>query len=420
MAITFRAVGTPVFGVNSFSVGIPASAAAGDMMLLLVSGKPYNATISASTGWTFLNDYTNGTVGAGVDVGSMEVSVWYKEHDGSESNPTLTEGSTTWNVLGAVIVVWQKGAGDTWDTPAIAGGGDASAGTGFSVTTEANPGITTGDVVTTFGGFRSDAATPLSVHLTQTATGVTFTNTHVLTDPETTTGGDMGMCVNRATVSGTATAAPVISGTLAASHTGSAMLVRLRVTSAGNPSGDAALTGAAVAVSGSGKAIRKGSGSIPDVAVAVSGSGTRVFRGDAAFGIDVAISTTGTRVVKGSAAVPDLVVSLSATGKLGVPKGDAALAIGEVVVSATGAKTVKGESAAVVTVSVAGTGEEIAPIGAATTVSVTISASGSTESYGPLDVSSSHRFGAFSRPPGFGRLMSWRYGGGRRPRAMRH
>jgi hypothetical protein len=60
---------------------------------------------------------------------------------------------------------------------------------------------------------------------------VTFTDTHdPATDHENTTGGDFGSCVTRSTVSGTASAAPVLAATLAASHTGSAELIRLRAT----------------------------------------------------------------------------------------------------------------------------------------------------------------------------------------------
>jgi hypothetical protein len=230
MAISHRATGTPVFSANSFTPGIPAGAAAGDMMLLLVAGKPYNAGYSVTAGWTQLGVYTDGTVAAGVDVGSMQVTAFWKEHDGSESNPTVTEGSPTFNSFGGLIMVWQKGAGDIWETPVDVGGGDNSAGTGFSVTGGSDPGIVANDVVTSFGAFRSDAATPCTTHLVQTATGVTFTDTHdPATDPETTGGGDMAMCVNRATVTGTSSAAPVIAATLAAAHTGSAMLIRLRV-----------------------------------------------------------------------------------------------------------------------------------------------------------------------------------------------
>ena len=67
-------------------------------------------------------------------------------------------------------------------------------------------------------------------HITPTATSATFTNTHdPATDPESTTGFDMGMCLTRSTLTGTASAAPVIAATLAAAHTGTAVFIRLRV-----------------------------------------------------------------------------------------------------------------------------------------------------------------------------------------------
>lgn len=199
-------------------------------MLLLCGGKPFNSSVSVS-GWTQLQTFTDGTTAAGVDTGSMFVTAWYKEHSGSESDPTVTEGGTAWNVVGAGIVVFQKGGGESWNTPTDTGGGDATAGTDFSVTGAADPEVTAGDFVVSFAAFRSDAATPCSSHLVQTSTGITYSNTHDPgTDPETTTGGDMGMCVNRASAdSGTSSAAPVISATLAASHTGSAQFIRLRV-----------------------------------------------------------------------------------------------------------------------------------------------------------------------------------------------
>lgn len=233
MAITHVVTNSAAtFDTNTYSHIIPGGPAAGDMMLLLVGGKPFNASRSVSD-WTSLGSFTDGVVGAGNDVGSMFVEAWYKEHDGSEANPGVTEGATTWNIVGSLLAVFRKDVSETWETPVMVGGGDASAGTGFSVTAGSDPGVTTGDVCVSFAAFRSDAATPCATHLVATQTGVTFTNTHApTTDPETTTGGDMGMCANRATVSGTGSAAPVITATLAAAHTGSAAFIRLRAVAA--------------------------------------------------------------------------------------------------------------------------------------------------------------------------------------------
>ena len=239
MAIFFNEIGVPVlFGVNTFNMTNIAGIQGGDMLLALVGGKPHNSTVSMSdnTGgvWNALGPFTDGTVAAGNDTGSMFVRGWWKTANGSESTFTLTEGATTWNVVGGFMVRYSKDGTDTWDTPVMVGGGDATSGTAFSVTAGSNPGITTGDHCVTFGAFPSDGMTPLTGSgLLPTATGVTFTNTRdPATDPETTTGGDMGMSVTRSTVSGTASAAPVLAGTLAAAGTGSAALVRLRVTAA--------------------------------------------------------------------------------------------------------------------------------------------------------------------------------------------
>ena len=162
----------------------------------------------------------------------MFVEAWWKVATADpEANPTVTEGATVWDVVGGIVMCFSKDIGDVWSTPAVVGGGDATSGTGFSVTGGSDPGVVAGDHCVSYAAYKSDAATPCSSHLVATQTGVTFSNTHdPSTDPESTTGFDMGMCINRATTTGTSSAAPVMVATLAASHTGSAMFIRLRTT----------------------------------------------------------------------------------------------------------------------------------------------------------------------------------------------
>ena len=228
--ISFRAVGAYVSGTAALTPVIPAAQLTGDMMLCFLGVKPYSDTPTISNGWASLGYATDGTVAAGVDVGSMQTRVFWKiAVSDTETNPTITDANN--NVSGAVIIVFQKGASDSWSTVVGAGNGDATAGTGFSVTVSTDVGHTTGDMVVGGASFRSESAVPTSsnsITITGCSLG-TYTKSPA-TDLSTTSGGDMGMTVGYLPVnSGTSSAAPVLACTLAAAHTGSAYVVRLRV-----------------------------------------------------------------------------------------------------------------------------------------------------------------------------------------------
>ena len=228
MVINLRDNGSPVSGTANLTPVIPASQLTGDMMLCLYGTKPYSDAPTINQGWISLGSATNGTVAAGNDVGSMQTRVFYKiATSDTETNPIIT--NTTNNVSTAVIIVFQKTAGDTWATLVGAGGGDATAGTGFSVTVSSDVGHTAGDMVVGVASFRSDAALPSTDRLI-TITGCTMGTYNVGTVTTTTSGGNMALCSGYISVnSGTSSAAPIYSMLLYAAHTGSAYLVRLRV-----------------------------------------------------------------------------------------------------------------------------------------------------------------------------------------------
>ena len=227
MAIAFRAVGAYVSGVANLTPVIPAAQLNTDMMLCFYGTKPYNDAPTINQGWTDLGNATDGVVAAGVDVGSMQTRVFYKvATSDAETNPIIT--NSTNNVSGAVIIVFSRG-GSSWATPLGAGGGDATAGTGFSVTASSDVGHTIDDMVAAYAALRSDAATQASIAVTIAGcTMGTFTESPA-TDLATTSGGDMAMSGGYVPITaGTSTAAPVYASTLAANHTGSAFVVRLR------------------------------------------------------------------------------------------------------------------------------------------------------------------------------------------------
>ena len=104
-----------------------------------------------------------------------------------------------------------------------------TAGTGFSVTAGSNPGITVGDMLVAYAALRSDAATQSAIGVTATSATIAAFTESPTADLVTTSGGDMAMSGGYAAcTAGTATAAPVYASTLAAAHTGSAYIMRLR------------------------------------------------------------------------------------------------------------------------------------------------------------------------------------------------
>jgi hypothetical protein len=239
MPVSLRASGTAVFGVNSITPTIDAAQLAGDMMILIAGGKPYDLGWSVS-GWTSLGSSASGTTAAGVDTGSMKMEVWYKiATSDTETDPTVTEGTPTWNVAGAVVMVWRNQAGDVWETPVVVWGADESSGTGISVTFGSDPGVVTDDLVMTACAINTDAMGPLTGDLVPAQAGVTFGTTTQRVEQETTSGGDMALHVSSAfATSGTSSAAPTATGTGTASGAADrlqAAFIRLRTRKSTTP-----------------------------------------------------------------------------------------------------------------------------------------------------------------------------------------
>lgn len=235
-AISIRETGVYASDTASLTVTIPTSQVAGDMMILTVGTKPYSGTntISGAAGWASLGSVTDGTVASGIDAGSMKTEVFYKiATSDTETNPVVDNTSNS--ISGGVVTVFQKASNEAWDTPVGAGGGDATAGTDFSVTASSDVGHTAGDMLVGYAPIRSDAGTQSSITITAAGLTVgTFTESPA-TDLATSSGQDMAMSGGYVLASsGTSSAAPVYASTLAASHTGSAYITRLRVVPATN------------------------------------------------------------------------------------------------------------------------------------------------------------------------------------------
>lgn len=234
MAIALRDNGAWVSGANSITPVIGAAQVTGDMMLLFVTGKPFDAGWTAPGGWASLGSAASGSTAAGVDTGSMKAEVFWKEAvSDTETNPLVTETTPVWNVAAAQVCVFSKGAGETWVTPVIAFGGDETNGSGISVTFGSNPGGAAGDYVYLACGINTDAMGPLLTDLSFVWTGITFGTPDAANEGESTLGGDIAVhSITNSVSSGTSSAAPTTTGTGTLSGGADrleAVFVRLRV-----------------------------------------------------------------------------------------------------------------------------------------------------------------------------------------------
>jgi hypothetical protein len=222
-------------------------------MFLLAAWKDFAITATAAAGgdtWTEITEFADGALATGNGTGSMKVGCWYKDHDGSESNPTLTFSTTVGLLASAAIVVFQKGASDTWGTPAFRTGAVASSSNPLAVASSSVD-VPSGALVLALMGIRDDSATFTLDDLDDdqptvwNGAAVAYPTTRF----STTTGNDMACHAGyRLVTTGSAGATLNMLATLSAAETGSALWVVQGVSSSGGttnaPAGNAAATGA--------------------------------------------------------------------------------------------------------------------------------------------------------------------------------
>ena len=239
MAISLKTAGTWARMVtDGGTVTIPGTPAAGDRMFLFGCWKDFAITVADPSGWTAIGTpFADGTVSAGNGTGSVKVMAWYRDWQSGDANPAIdysaapTEG-------GWVIMLWQKGAGDTWDTPdTVTAPIPASDPFTISATT-ADALVPDGSVVMALIALRDDSTT-----ITRTATdidentsGITWNGDYVespATHWNSTTGLDMAADLgHRFVTTGMVNADLVVAANPAAAETGAAKWIVQSVTSA--------------------------------------------------------------------------------------------------------------------------------------------------------------------------------------------
>lgn len=351
MAVSFRsigALGAGNVGTTSLSINYPTAGGApqsGDLLLLVVFNKyPTNGPSTPSGYNTITNGQASGGEGsAGIDSGTVYVTVFSRIADGTESG-AVSVSIPSGNSSAGAVLCYQKGSG-TWDFAATNGSDNSGNSTSWSITGAVDPGVIAGDMLIAFNAINSDGQTFSSQAMSQS--GITFGTVTERVDAGTNQGDDVGGMVSDHVVSsGTSSGAPTYTATASASATnrpaGACVILRIRETT--GITGDAALTQDAQAVSASGTVSITGSASLAQADQTVSAAGVMPLTGAASptQGAQTA-SCAGTVAVSGAAVLTQEDHTLSADS--GAITGTASLTQDAHTVSAAGTMLVAGAAA---------------------------------------------------------------------------
>lgn len=233
MAISYINSGTAVFSTSSVSPTSPTHAV-GDILILTIGTKPDTAGSPSPTGYQSITAGTGGQGSSGIDTGPMRGSVWYRiaTSTGSADDPGSISIASN-NVSGAQIHVFRPS--DITATIDIVGtnASDTTTGTAFTATMPTNIGLTVADMLLGFGVVPTDVGGGAQfASETVAATGMTTVSLTEIGEWASSTGQDMGAWIARGpVVTGTSTAAPVVSATASGTTTniaGPIFLVRMR------------------------------------------------------------------------------------------------------------------------------------------------------------------------------------------------
>jgi hypothetical protein len=229
VAITPKTAGAWAAGSTSIAPALPSSSNDNTRMFLFVGCKPFGATIGTPGGWNALSagSGTNGSTASGIDSGSVQWATFWRDWVTGDAAPTVTV--TSGNVSLGVINGFDKEWWEVWSTPVAGKGSDTTSGTGFSITSDVDVGISVGDYILHGAVIAGDSATFGTPTLTATSATFGTVTESPSVEGTTTTGNDLeasAFYVNCAT--GPSTAAPVAGWTLSGAQTGGGSVVRIR------------------------------------------------------------------------------------------------------------------------------------------------------------------------------------------------
>lgn len=231
MAISRIGGATPVYSTTTSATTPTVTRAVGDLLILVVGMKPDTGTITTPTGYTSIGTTTGGTGTTGTDAGPMKLALYSRIATNTSADlPSITSsGANVWVVD---LQVFRSSTGATLEM-AYVGAPDTTGGTPNLATMPSNPGLTVGDMLLAVSIIPTDVTTPAQFTAQQvSATGMTTVSLTEHAEYDTTSGNDMGGWIaSGLVVTGTSTASPVITATVAGTTTnvyGPMGLLRIR------------------------------------------------------------------------------------------------------------------------------------------------------------------------------------------------
>jgi hypothetical protein len=231
VAVAYGAASTIVYSTGNPAATYPASITRGDLLILLVGTKPDTSASTRPVGdFVYLGAYAGGGGTTGADTGPTLIEVFWKIATGAETGTqtvTNTGNSVSW------VQMYRFTNSTKFWSLAIAGGTDSTTGTAWSVTCDVNPGITSGDMILVGSCTPTDIAVGAQFTAESvSATGATLGSMVEVSEPQSSSGNDIGGFVFYMSCSaGTSSAAPVITATAGSTTTnvrGPSALIRIR------------------------------------------------------------------------------------------------------------------------------------------------------------------------------------------------
>ncbi len=231
MAITFGNVGATAFGTTSCAPGIPATTAAGDMLILFTSDKYPPAAPDTPAGWNFIGSATGGAGATGIDSGGVVCAAYFRIADGTEG-ATVTVSCVGGNVTYGKIARYTKAANEQWLVSGPSVGSFALGTVSWATTGDAMLDMLAGDRIIAVSSINSDTYTYSAQSVA--VAGVVIGTQAERQDGGTSTGDDVGIVMSDHVVtSGVPASAPAFTMTASGasagvSPAGATVMFRLR------------------------------------------------------------------------------------------------------------------------------------------------------------------------------------------------